>query len=583
MKIKNFGAFVLYSLCLTAFGFAFVSCARIVTPKGGEKDVQPPSFVSSSPERNAINFKGNRIEINFDEYIALDNATDKLIVSPPLKNKPVIGSKLKTLYIKDLDSLAENTTYIFDFGDAVIDFTEGNRLNHFSFAFSTGNHIDTLNYEGIIYNAYTLKPEQAKYVALYSDTNRQYIKEKLPDYITKSDSSGRFYFQNIKEGDYLVLAFDDQNRNMLYDLNTEGFGTSTCKIRTAKVDSLKKTDNKTKNIKQTDVDSLLFNTAEDTIQKLMSAKLINNYELQIVTALPVTENFEFAFRKPYEYDTNVTITLNKHRDTVTVFSLNKEGFSTIKAEINDINGWSEKIDLSSNIKKKNDATTTGIFRFSTKEDTLAYFKRLQTTSPYLLNISQSEGFTAKIISGNDTMSVKFHLDNNNPKVLSCDKELSSEKEYTLLIDSNSVTDIRGFSNEKFSKTFVVDSPDDYGSFVITLKDSSNSDMSVILSLFDLKNNQIGDNIITKSNSGNQIFSDLKEGKYRLRLIFDSNGNGKWDKGDFETMRKPEKVAFFDKIMSVRKAGRQLKNGIQQYRTITNHRYKILVYCYFLTV
>ena len=223
MKIKNFGAFVLYSLCLTAFGFAFVSCARIVTPKGGEKDVQPPSFVSSSPERNAINFKGNRIEINFDEYIALDNATDKLIVSPPLKNKPVIGSKLKTLYIKDLDSLAENTTYIFDFGDAVIDFTEGNRLNHFSFAFSTGNHIDTLNYEGIIYNAYTLKPEQAKYVALYSDTNRQYIKEKLPDYITKSDSSGRFYFQNIKEGDYLVLAFDDQNRNMLYDLNTEGF------------------------------------------------------------------------------------------------------------------------------------------------------------------------------------------------------------------------------------------------------------------------------------------------------------------------------------------------------------------------
>ena len=123
-----------YTIILTII-FLLSSCARIVTPKGGDKDVTPPAYKSSNPKPNATNFHAKEIKIDFDEYIVLDNANQKLIVSPPLKHKPEITSKLKTLYIKDIDSLQENTTYIFDFGDAITDFTEGNRLPRFSFSF----------------------------------------------------------------------------------------------------------------------------------------------------------------------------------------------------------------------------------------------------------------------------------------------------------------------------------------------------------------------------------------------------------------------------------------------------------------
>lgn len=529
--------------------FIVSSCARIVTPNGGEKDTKPPFIVSSFPKQNATNFHGNKIEITFNEYITLDNATGKLIVSPPLKTKPTIGSKLKTLYIKDIDSLADNTTYIFDFGDAITDFTEGNRLSHFSFAFSTGDSIDTLSYSGKLLNAYTLNNEPAKYVGLYTSTDRENIRKNLPNYITKTDSFGVFRFQNIKQGDYMVIAFDDMNQNMIYDLQYEGYAEKLCTV-----DSI--SSNKQ--------DTLLFNTAEDTIQNIIASKLLNPYEIQIITSIPTSDNFAINFSQPVLSNKDFMLTkthnpnlLTSYPDTINVYLKTNNFFDTIKAQIIDINDFKETIDLLNKTNKKHNDKEKKVFSFSTPKDTLPYYEKLKIFSPYILidttNPNQPTNLKAKIATDNDTISIDFKQDTNNLKSLYTDYNFNRAENYTLLIDSGQVCDIRGFMNDKMEKKFYCNSEDDYGSIVISIKENTGSNNNLILTLIDNQNKQPIETIFIKQkDEKTHEFSYLKEGKYQLRLIIDSNSNNKWDKGNFDKEINAEKVLYFPKKISVRK-------------------------------
>lgn len=206
--------------------FLIFSCAKIVTPNGGPKDNLPPKFVESKPYQNSVNFKGNEIEIKFDEYIVLENPNTKVLISPQIKPSPEITSNLKSIHIKGLDSLKENTTYIIDFADAIKDYNEGNRLNGFSFAFSTSDHIDTLWYEGRVLDAFELTAIADKYVLLYSNFDTTYIKNNPSDYLTKTDSNGVFRFHNLADREYKLFILDDKNQNKIYDLANEGIGFS---------------------------------------------------------------------------------------------------------------------------------------------------------------------------------------------------------------------------------------------------------------------------------------------------------------------------------------------------------------------
>ncbi len=206
--------------------FLVFSCAKIVTPSGGKKDTTPPEFVESKPYQNSVNFKDKEIKIEFDEYIVLENPINKVLISPQIQPTPEIVSNLKSIHVKGLDSLKENTTYIIDFADAIKDYNEGNRLNGFSFAFSTGNHIDTLWYEGKVLEAFELKPIANRYVLLYSTFDTSYMKNNPADYLTKTDSNGVFRFHNLADKKYKLLILDDKNQNKIYDLPNEGIGFS---------------------------------------------------------------------------------------------------------------------------------------------------------------------------------------------------------------------------------------------------------------------------------------------------------------------------------------------------------------------
>jgi uncharacterized protein (DUF2141 family) len=524
------------------------SCARIVTPTGGQRDVLPPKYLSSKPKTNQTNFKGKEIEVNFDEYIVLDNVNEKLIVSPPLKTKPEVSAHLKKLLIKGLDSLQDNTTYVFDFSDAITDYNEGNHLNHFSFGFSTGNTIDTLVYKGRLLNSYTLKPEANKYVALYSNLDKGYQMKSLPNYITSSDSNGLFLFQNIKQGSYQLIAFEDKDQNQYYNLPNEGVGFSSSLIEPI---SYKKEANKITTLKQF-IDTFYYSEAKDTIFNIISSKLISNKQMQIITSLPISDSFMVNFSTPKISADDVVISMNKTKDTINYYAINDVVFDTVKANVIEKNSFHDKIELYSNRRRSKNKEEGQHFKMIIDQNNLPYYNYLTLSLPFPIDTIKNLPLKARLINKNDTTLISFVAFQKKMNELFYPELLKQNEDYTLLIDSNKIVDYRGIMNDTLNFKFKVDNEDDYGKFIFSLNDSMNMNVNVILTLYDNQGNKVCEDKITKANKEKIVFDNLKEGTFRLRAITDKNNNNIWDKNDFKKNIQAEKVQYFPKMISIRK-------------------------------
>ncbi len=202
------------------------SCAQIVSPGGGKKDITPPQVVRYSPDSAQLNFKSRSIEITFDEFVQLKDLNSQLIISPPLENEPDINLKNKKLII-DLnkkDSLKPNTTYCISFGNAIQDLNENNPIDNFRYIFSTGTYIDSLFVKGKVENAFDHKTEKGVLVMLYSDLRDSMVYKKLPEYFAKTKEDGTFQINNIRNGKYRIIALKDGNANYKYDGETESIG-----------------------------------------------------------------------------------------------------------------------------------------------------------------------------------------------------------------------------------------------------------------------------------------------------------------------------------------------------------------------
>jgi len=203
-------------LLLIALSLFITNCAKRGRPTGGKKDSIPPLLVKATPNHKSINFKATKINIAFDEYIKLKDVNKQLIISPPLKNTPLItpiGTASKFINIKILDTLMENTTYTFNFGNSVVDNNEGNKLEHFKYVVSTGTFIDSLKIEGTISDAFNQKSDENVSVMLYEInehfTDSIIFKEK-PMYVTSTLDSTNFELSNLKAGKYLLVLLNNQ-------------------------------------------------------------------------------------------------------------------------------------------------------------------------------------------------------------------------------------------------------------------------------------------------------------------------------------------------------------------------------------
>ena len=201
-----------------SIGLIFINCANRGRPEGGPKDETPPKIVKSIPENYSTHFKGDEIEIYFDEYIKIKDLQKQLIISPPMTTQPNItplGSASKYITIKIFDTLQPNTTYAFNFGNSITDNNEGNPYPFYRYVFSTGDYIDSLAVKGNIVDALLKQPETFVNVALYevdSTYTDSIIYKEKPKYITNTlDSLTTFSIENIKAGTYKLIALKDNN------------------------------------------------------------------------------------------------------------------------------------------------------------------------------------------------------------------------------------------------------------------------------------------------------------------------------------------------------------------------------------
>ena len=211
---------------LLLISFFFTSCANIIPPSGGDRDSLPPVLVSAIPKDSAINVSPKLITLTFDEFVSLQDVNSNLIVSPTLKDNPIVDNKLKNVTIKFKDSLEANTTYSLNFGNAIKDVNEGNVIKNFRFVFSTGNTIDNFSYRGKVVLAEKGTVDSTLIVLLHNNTSDTAIYKNRPRYFTRINGKGVFEFNNLSGGYYTAYVLPN-DFSKKYDDSTKLFAFRT--------------------------------------------------------------------------------------------------------------------------------------------------------------------------------------------------------------------------------------------------------------------------------------------------------------------------------------------------------------------
>ena len=204
--------FVFCSLALV------VGCAQVRPISGGEKDTTAPQVIASSPPANSILFNGNSFELVFDEYVQLRDLQKELLVSPPLNKLPKVKARQRSIEVSWDDTLHAQTTYIFQFGKSIADVNESNILNDFSYVFSTGDQLDSMHCEGYVVDAFTDKPAAGIKVLLFDSLRHVFAAETRPAYFARTDEKGRFRFDYLRSGRYVLCALTDESGNNHFDI-----------------------------------------------------------------------------------------------------------------------------------------------------------------------------------------------------------------------------------------------------------------------------------------------------------------------------------------------------------------------------
>ena len=211
----------------------FWRCAQVMPLNGGERDNQPPKLVESNPLNTSLNFKGRTLEFKFDEFVQIKDIANQLVITPQTKDMPYVEASGKRVTVKFGEDLMPNTTYRLYFGNAISDMREGNIYSNFDFVFSTGNFIDSLYIKGKTINAFNLKPEKAVTVGLYqANEEDSVIYKKKPLYFTKTADDGSYKLSFLPGSSFKIYAFNDINKNLMYDGGEEVTGFNNSKIET---------------------------------------------------------------------------------------------------------------------------------------------------------------------------------------------------------------------------------------------------------------------------------------------------------------------------------------------------------------
>ncbi|MCK9254285.1 MAG: hypothetical protein GX793_08795 [Bacteroidales bacterium] len=515
-----------------------VSCAKQIAISGGPKDTSPPKFVKSMPENGSINFNFDKIIIQFDEYIKLNNINQKLIVSPPMKTKPIITIKRKGILIKlKSKELEQNTTYTLNFNDAIADNNENNSLNSFVFAFSTGDKIDSLYCAGVVLDAFDRKPVKDAWVSLYSDLNDSAIINTTPSYITKTDQNGKFSIPFIKENTYNIYALIDNNYNYLFDLPEESIAFLDSTIQ-ASVKFTPKTDStEDKVINQVLNLELLIFKEDNQAQFIKSSKRTTPRLVEINFNKAQYDDFEIAVAG----DENAIVNMNKDRDSLKIFLTKEEIIDSSKLKlilkypdfelsnniiIDTVNLRTADIEIKDNIAKL----------FLPK--TIGTHSNLEIKTDYPIADFDSDKLKLELISEDEYIDTDFELekDSINPLIIRFKSKLLEKSEYRIIFDSLFLKNIYNETNLADTVNFKTTSSSEYGNFKIIFPETNTNYIVQMIQ---------NEKVIAENKEINKEveFKFLKAGKYIVKIIEDLNTNARWDTGNYMEKKQAEKVYF----------------------------------------
>jgi len=550
-----------YSVIL---GFILISaCAKISSPTGGPKDTMPPLVVESEPVSGTKNFDGKKFVVTFNEFVELREINEKFMVSPPMQKKPEISIKGKNLVVEYDDDLRDSTTYTFYFQDAIRDLNEGNPIDNYSFVFSTGPVIDSLSVTGNVLKATDLNPPENTLVLLYSDLSDSAFIKKIPDYISKADKNGYFRIDNIKEGIYRLYALIDADNNKNFNLPDEelAFLDSLVKINPQKnYFPLEKDSLTLKSVQAGSSDTVLLKGEYKLILFKPSAKkyyLTSSsrplaYKLNFTLSLP-PDTMDFSWSLPGIDESSYLVERSRDKDTLLIWLRDSALYS--QPVINAFIRY-PFTDSTGKIIQKKDSTR---LRFLSPRASRATRK----PEPYRVVSSVTSG---KLTPGQrisfvsqtpfrqpDTSRIRLYRlaekerlktpysltpDNDNSCRMFLTAGFLPGANYLLITDSGSFGDIYGAKTDSTGIKFVIMENSTFGKLIVNIK---NYQGKRIIQLLRSDEKLVRE--IKMDQDGKAEFPYLEKGMYRLKIIYDLNGDGKWTTGDFVSGRQPEPVSF----------------------------------------
>lgn len=592
MNLKKYKLPVLLLLMVVVY-----SCASMGNPDGGAYDEDPPKFVRSTPRPFAINSKEKKVSIEFDEFIKLEKAAEKVVVSPPQLEQPDIKASGKKVLVHLMDSLKSNTTYTIDFSDAIVDNNEGNPLGNYAFTFSTGETIDTMEVSGTILNAADLEPIKNIQVGLHADLSDSAFQKKPFDRLSRTDSRGRFSIRGVAPGKYRIYALMDGNQNYLFDSKTEMIAFSDSIIiprmeAAMRADTLWKdslTIDTIKNIGYTrylpdDLILRAFKEENDRQYLTRSDRDKENHFVLVFSAkadtLPTLKGLNFDERNAfiientsrndsicywikdsliYQLDTLkiqmdylATDTLNRLvPQTDTLFLANK--LTREQRERLQKKAEEEK----EKERKKKERRGEKIGPEPTK------FLAMNVDAPSAFDIYRNISLSfEEPVASIDTAAIRMEVkkdslweeipfllmeDSVMPRQYQILAEWEPDREYQLSIDSMAIKGIYGLHTDKVQKAIKVKKMDEYGTLLLNITGVGTEG---IVELLDASGKVLRQQPVTSA--GTSDFYFLNPGtKYYIRMFIDRNGNGRWDAGNYEKHIQPEEVFYFPKAWEMK--------------------------------
>ncbi len=558
--------------------FLVYSCAnKSLGPTGGAKDITPPKVMKSSPKNGALNFNKKQIEIDFDEMISVEKASENVIISPPQVKPPDVKAFGKKVTVNFNEKLVENTTYSVNFGNAIVDLNEKNPIKNYLFSFSTGNEIDTLKISGTVVSAEDLNPMAGVIVGIYLETSDSVFFQKPFLRIGRTDENGHFSIDNIKKGKYKIFALGDTNHDYFYE---PGEGLAMCDslfTPTSRLEQMRDTiwqDSVTVDSIHTymgthflpdNVALRYFNESKKRQYFVKSERkepfVFSLYFNTTLTKLPEIKPLNFNWDNKYLLQKNngmdsltywVTDSALWKIDTLrmSMTYLKSDSLLQLRPATDTINVFMRKANVSAKAKAAKKLVTPKLKRLKFVSNITPTFDvyipiHLHFDEPLSEIDISSIKLSQKIDTLYKDLPFKWRKLDSIQMNFAIDYKWVPEMTYKLEIDSAAFTSIYHKVSNETKDEFKIKSLDDYSSIKMFL---ATFNPKGVMQVLDTKDVVVATKPVSEKGT---LLEYLKPGDYYIRMFIDENGNGKWDPGDLKAKRQPEEVYYYPKMLSLK--------------------------------